>query len=61
MKIDHLLNACRLHEEFLKSLHLAHTDAVNSGNQFAEIVILTMLEEATKSSQHLARIREAAQ
>ena len=45
---------------FFQELREAHTDAVNSENQFAEIALFSLIEEAAKMQTKLARVKEAA-
>lgn len=61
MKTENLINACDSFERFFRELREAHADAVNSDNQFAEIVIFSLIEKAAKMSNQLARIKEAAE
>jgi len=61
MKTENLMKACDSFDRFLSELRQAHTDAVNSGNQFAEIAVLSLIEQAAKLNNQLARIKEAAE
>ncbi len=60
MKTENLIKACDSFELFFSQLREAHTDAVDSDNQFAEIVVYSMIERAAEISNQLARIKEAA-
>lgn len=61
MKTENLLKACDSFDRFFSELREAHTDAVNSDNQFAEIAVFSLIEQAAKLSNQLARLKEAAQ
>ena len=61
MKIENLMKACDSFDLFFKELREAHTDAVNSDNQFAEIAIFSLIEQASRFGQQLARLKEAAE
>jgi hypothetical protein len=60
MKTENMLKACETYEVFNSQLRDAHRDAVNSCDQFAEIVLYSLLEEAAKMDNQLKRIKEAA-
>ena len=60
MKTENLTKACDSFEQFFRELREAHTDSVNSDNQFAEMVIFSLVEQAAEMSNQLARIKEAA-
>ena len=59
MKTENLTKAFDSFGFFLGELRDAHTDAVNSGDQFAEIVLLQMLEDAVKMNRRLDAIKSA--
>lgn len=61
MKTENLMKACNSFDLFFSELREAHTDAVNSENQFAEIVIFSLIEKAAEMSNQLSRIKEAAE
>ncbi len=60
MKADNLKKACDSFDFFFSELREAHTDAVNSENQFAEVALFSLIESAAKMQTKLNRIREAA-
>ena len=59
MKSKNLLKCCDSFDFFFAELRKAHTDAVNSENEFAEIVIFSLIEEAAKMQPRLARVKDA--
>jgi len=60
MKTENLTKA--LHSAQFLSIEIreAHTDAVNSGNQFAEIALFDLIEPAMQLEQKLKRLLDAA-
>lgn len=60
MKTENLTKACDSFDFFFSELREAHTDAVNSDNQFAEIALFSLIESAAKMQTKLARVKEAA-
>ena len=60
MKTENLTKASDSFDFFFSELREAHTDAVNSGNQFAEIALFSLIESAAKMQTKLARVKEAA-
>jgi hypothetical protein len=60
MKSENMTKAYELFVSFEKTLRLAHTDAIDAKDQFAEILIFRMLEEATQTDWVLKRMGEAA-
>jgi hypothetical protein len=60
MKTENLTKAYHSFDFFFQELREAHTDAVNSENQFAEIALFSLIEEAVKLQTKLSVIREAA-
>ena len=60
MKIENLMKACDSFEVFQGELRKAHSDAVNSGDQFAEIAIFSLIELASELRPRLARVKDAA-
>lgn len=60
MKTENLMKACDSFDCFFSELREAHTDAVNSENQFAEVVIFSLIEQAAKMQAKLNRIKDAA-
>ena len=61
MKSENMTKAYELFVSFEKRLRLAHTDAIDAKDEFAELLIFTMLEEAAQTHWRLKRMREAAQ
>lgn len=60
MTTENLLKACDSFNFFFSELREAHTDAVDSENQFAEIALFSMIEDAAKMQTKLNRLRDAA-
>jgi hypothetical protein len=60
MKTENLTKACGSFDRFFSELREAHTDAVNSENQFAEVALFSLIEEAAKMQAKMYRIRDAA-
>jgi hypothetical protein len=60
MKTKNLTKACDSFDRFFSELREAHTDAVNSENQFAEVALFSMIEGAATMQTKLNRIRDAA-
>jgi len=60
MKTENLTKACHSFDFFFYELREAHTDAVNSENQFAEIALFSLIESAATMQTKLARVKEAA-
>lgn len=60
MKTENLFKACDSFTSFQSELQEAHTDAVNSDNEFAEITLFELLELAAVLRIKLARAKEAA-
>lgn len=60
MKTENLMKASDSFEFFFSELRAAHTDAVNSDNQFAEIALFSLIEQAAKIQPKLARVKDAA-
>ena len=60
MKTENLMKACDSFVLFRSGLREAHKDAIESKDQFAEIAILSLIQEAAKLSAQLARVKEAA-
>jgi len=60
MKTENLMKACDSFDFFFSELREAHTDAVNSENQFAEVALFSLIEEAAKMQTKMARVKEAA-
>lgn len=59
MKSENIVKACDSFEFFYSALGEAHTDAVNANNQFAELVIFSLLESAAKIRARLTQVRDA--
>jgi hypothetical protein len=60
MKTENLMKACDSFAFFFSELREAHTDAVNSDNQFAEIAMFSLIEDAAKMQTKLERVKDAA-
>ena len=60
MKTENLTKACDSFDFFFSELREAHTDAVNSENQFAEVALFSLIEEAVAMQTKLNRVRDAA-
>lgn len=60
MRTENLLKCCDSFSFFFAELREAHTAAVNSGNEFAEIALFSLIEEAAKMKPKLARVKDAA-
>ena len=60
MKTENLTKAMHSSEFLSAELRAAHTDAVNSGNQFAEIVLFDLIEASVELERKLNRAMEAA-
>jgi len=60
MKSENMVKAYELFGQFEKRLRMAHTDAIDSKDQFAELGIFLMLEEAAQTHWRLKRMQEAA-
>jgi len=60
MKTENLIKAADSFAFFFSELREAHTDAVNSDNQFAEVALFSLIEDAAKLEAKLARVKDAA-
>jgi hypothetical protein len=60
MKSINLAKAEQASELAVAALRAAHTDAIQSGNQFAEIVTLNLLNQAADLQVKLAQAKAAA-
>ena len=60
MKTENLMKACDTCDLFVKELRASHKDAVESDNQFAEILLLSLIEEAATLQTKMNRIKDAA-
>ena len=60
MNTENLMKACDSFDSFFSELREAHTDAVNSENQFAEIALFSLIEQAAQINNQLARVKDAA-
>lgn len=60
MKSEHMVKAYELFSEYEKTLRMAHTDSIDDGDQFAEILIFSMLEKTSQQHWLLKRMSEAA-
>ena len=60
MKSENMVKAYELFSEYEKSLRLAHSDAIDGKDEFAEILIYAVLEDATQKHWRLKRMAEAA-
>lgn len=54
------MKACDSFDFYFAELREAHTDAVHSGNDFAEIALFSLIEQAAKMHAKLARVKDAA-
>ena len=61
MRTTNLSDACEYFKHFFNQLQNAHSDAINANNQFAEMVILSLLEDAAKMQNQLLKIKAAAE
>lgn len=61
MKSRNLENAFQLYNEFQVALRLTQTDAVESKDKFAAILISQLLEETCRTHWLLQRMQEATQ
>ncbi|MDR3409510.1 MAG: hypothetical protein P4L87_00945 [Formivibrio sp.] len=60
MKSRNMEQAFQSYAEFEVALRLAHTDAVDAKDGFAEILIYQVLEKSSRTHWLLARMKEAA-
>ena len=60
MKAENLTTASDSFAIFFNELREAHKDAVHSGNDFAEIALFSLIEEAVKLQTKLNRVKAAA-
>lgn len=60
MKSENMVRAFQLFDEFQRTLRMAHTDAIDAKNAYAEILIYAMLEENSQTHWRLQRMAEAA-
>ena len=60
MKSENLTKAHATFEAFLKQLRASHTDAIESEDGFAELVIFNLLHDSAEIGWQLARAKEAA-
>ena len=61
MRTENLMKACQSFDVFYKHLQEAHSDAVKSENQFAEVAIHFVLTKAAKFYYRLERLKDATQ
>ena len=61
MKSRNLEDAFQLYNEFQVALRMSQTDAVESKDRFATILISQLLEETCRTHWLLKRMQEAAQ
>ena len=61
MRTTNLSDACEYFKHFFNQLQNAHTDAINANNQFAEMVILSLLKNAAELQDQLLKIKTAAE
>ena len=59
MKTENLTKARATFAVFNHQLREAHTDAVNSENQFGEALLFDLLEQADELQKKLDRIKDA--
>lgn len=60
MKTENLIKASDSFEFFFKDIRAAHTDAINSGNEFAHIAFLDLIQDVAKVQVKLNSIKLAA-
>jgi hypothetical protein len=60
MKSENVVKAYQLFDEFEKTLRMAHTDAIDAKDAYAEILIYSMLAEISQKHCQLKRMTEAA-
>ena len=60
MKTENLTKAYHSAQFLAHEIREAHTDAVNSENQFAEIALFGLIEETVNLEQKLKRLTDAA-
>jgi hypothetical protein len=60
MNTENLTKAFESAQFLAREIREAHTDAVNSDNQFAEIAIFDLIETSVKLEQSLERLMYAA-
>lgn len=61
MKTENVTKANHSAQFLVRDIVAAHKDAVESGNQFAEIILLDLIEAAAKLEQKLKRLAAAAE
>jgi hypothetical protein len=60
MKSENMVKAYDSFVEFEKSFRMAHTDAIDAKDHFAEILIYQILEDLAQTDWRLKRMAEAA-
>lgn len=60
MKSENMLRAFELFSEYERTLRMAHSDAIDAGDSYAEILIYAVLDDATQKHWQLQRMAEAA-
>jgi hypothetical protein len=60
MKTENLTKAYHSAQFLAREIREAHMDAVNSGDQFAEIAIFDLIEPSVKLEQKIKRLLGAA-
>lgn len=61
MRSENMVNAYESFRNFEIQLRMAHTDAIEAEDQFAEILIFLMLEKVVEIDWRLKLMSEAAQ
>lgn len=61
MKTENLKKAYASAQILAREIREAHTDAVNSENQFAEIAIFDLIEPSVELEQKLKRLVDASE
>ena len=61
MKTENLEKASHEVDYLLSDLRYAHSDAVRSGNRFAEILLLNLIKDAVALDLRIKQVREAAE
>jgi len=60
MKSENMVKAYEFFSEFERTLRMAHTDAIDANDAFAEVLIYSMLEETPQKHGRLKRMALAA-
>ncbi len=60
MKSENIKRAYQLYSEFALALRMAHTDAIDTEEAYAELLLYQMLAEVSQKQWLLRRMTEAA-